>query len=369
MNELLQYAVENGILDLRGVAEEVKVQKEREILSKHHIWKGKNGYYYSKINGKLLKRKELNDLNQAIIDLHAAAVPTVKDIFELFVENKRNVQPSTIARYQATFNSYLSIIKDKKINHITEYDLEELINELLDKGISAKEYGNLRTVLNGIFKLAKKKDLVKFRISETLEDLNVTYRDFKPKQHRKQVLDSKEYHLIIEYLKNNLDMLNLGLLLQLKTGLRVGELVALKPSDVGDCYISVTKTEQRVHDNYSIVETTKTEAGKRKVILAEQDLWLLRELRLRRSFNERLFDYSTNAVRHRLQNICDKLKIKRISPHKLRKTYASKLFSAGVDEQFICSQMGHTDIRTTKQYYIKDTLTLNEKKEMLKIVT
>ena len=369
MEKLLRYAVENGIIDLRGVAKEVKVQKEKRILENHHIWKGKNGYYYSKINGKLLKKKKLQDLNQAIIKANTAAVPTVKEMFYTYLDNKRNIQPSTKWRYETTFKGYFNDLQDVKVNEITQYDIEEFIFDLLDEGITAKEYGNLRIVLHGIFKLAKKKELVNFRIYETLEDLNITYRDFKSKQHKKQVLNTDEYQRIIEYLKDNLDMLNLGLLLQLKTGLRVGELVALTPKDIGNCHISVSKTEQRVNDSYEIVNSTKTESGKRKVVLPEQDLWLLRELRLRRTFNERLFEYRAYNFRNRLNYICDKLSIERISPHKLRKTYASRLFSAGVDEQFICSQMGHRDISCTKKYYIKDTLTLAEKKQILQLVT
>lgn len=368
MNDILQYAVDNGIIDLRGVADEVKVRKEKEILDNHHIWKGKNGYYYSKIQGKLYKRKKLSDLNQAIIKTQQAAVPTVKELFELFLERKGNLQPSTIYRYKATFKSYLYCIKDRLSSSLTEYDIEELVYNLLEEGITAKEYANLRTVLNGIFKLAKKKDLVNFRISETLEDLNITHKDFKQKQHKKQVLLNDEYQLIIEYLKNNLDMLNLGLLLLLKTGLRIGELVALKPEDIGKGYITVSRTEQRTADNYIIADKTKTEAGTRQVVLADSDLWLLKELRLRRSFNEYLFDYRSYQFRNRIYTVCEKLNIEKIGLHKLRKTYASRLFSLGLDEQFICSQMGHTDINCTKQYYIKDTMTLDEKRRLLQAV-
>ena len=363
----MQYALDNGIIDLRGVCEEVELRRKQEILDNHHIWKGKNGYYYCKVNGRLIKRKQLSDLNNTLLELHDGQ--TVTEIFNLYLDNKRNVQPSTIARYESCFKTYFSKLADKKISQVTEYDIEQFIVHYLDKGLSAKEYGNIRTVLNGIFKLAKKLDLINFRISETLEDLNITHKDFLPKQHKKQVLNTTEYLMITNYLINNLDLINLSILLMLKTGLRVGELVALTPDDIGRHDITVNKTEQRVRTDYQVVERTKTEAGTRTVIVADQDLWILRELKLRRTFSKRIFDFTTNAVRHRLENVCDKLGIEKVSPHKLRKTYASRLFSAKVDEQFICSQMGHTDIRTTKQYYIKDTLTYDEKVKMLSRVT
>ena len=367
MNDILQYALDNGIINLRGVCEEVELRRKQEILSNHHIWKGKNGYYYCKVNGRLIKRKHLTDLNDTLLDLQDGQ--TVTEIFNLYLKNKRNIQQSTIARYESCFKTYFSKLKDKKISQVTEYDIEQFIVGYLDKGLSAKEYGNIRTVLNGIFKLAKKLDLINFRIAETLEDLNITHKDFLPKQHKKQVLDTSEYQMITEYLTNNLDLVNLGLLLMLKTGLRVGELVALTPQDLGRHDITVNKTEQRVNTEYSIQQRTKTQAGTRTVIVAEKDLWILRELKLRRAFSKTLFDFRAYTIRHRLERICDKLGIEKVSPHKLRKTYASRLFSAKVDEQFICTQMGHTDIRTTKQYYIKDTLTIDEKVEMLSRVT
>ena len=105
------------------------------------------------------------------------------------------------------------------------------------------------------------------------------------------------------------------------------------------------------------------------MIIPDQDLWILRELKARRTFCDYVFEFRPYTFRKRLYAICDKLGIERISPHKLRKTYASRLFGAGVDERIICSQMGHTDIRTTKQYYIKDTFTPEEKRTLLARVT
>ena len=364
MNDILQYAINNGIINLRGVAEEVELKKKQEILESHHIWKGKNGYYYSKVNGRLIKRKRLEDLEESLV--HDIPEPTLEELFNIYLERKRNLQPSTLCRYKTVFKSYLSNLKDIRVATITEYDIEELITEILEDGITAKEYANLRTVLNGIFKLARKKNLVEFRISETLEDLNITSKDFKQKQHKKQVLDTNEYELTTEYLKTNLDILNLGLLLLLKTGLRIGELVALTPKDLCKGYINVSKTEQRA-ERYIIADKTKTEAGTRQVVLAEKDLWILRELKCRRAFSEYVFEFKSYQFRQRLYKVCDELGIKRIGLHVLRKTYASRLFDLGLGEQFICAQMGHTDITCTKQYYIKDTLTIDEKRRLLRV--
>lgn len=363
MNDILQYAIDNGIIDLRGVAKEVELKK----LESHHIWKGKNGYYYSKVNGKLIKKKELSDLNNALIELDNTY--PVNKVYQLYLENKRNITNSTKARYNRVFKAHLTEIKETNIETITEYDLEKYLNNIIRQGITSSEYRTLRVIINGIFKLAKKMRLIDFSITDMLEGMNVTYKDFLPKQRRKQVLTNQEYKTITEYLKKNCDTKNLGILLMLKSGLRIGELVALKPGDIKDGYIDVNKTETYYDNIFEVSDKTKTKAGTRKVVLSEQDLWILTELKCRRAFYDYVFEFNSYQIRDRLYKVCDKLGIERVSPHKLRKTYASRLYSSGVDERIICTQMGHTDIRTTKQYYIKDDSTLEERKEILRRVT
>ena len=48
-------------------------------------------------------------------------------------------------------------------------------------------------------------------------------------------------------------------------------------------------------------------------------------------------------------------------PHKFRKTYASILKAADIDDQMIIEQMGHTDISTTENVYIKNRNRMEEK--------
>ena len=44
-DELLKYAVENGIIDLLYVQEQIEMNKRKELLGKHpyKIWEGKDG--------------------------------------------------------------------------------------------------------------------------------------------------------------------------------------------------------------------------------------------------------------------------------------------------------------------------------------
>lgn len=59
------------------------------------------------------------------------------------------------------------------------------------------------------------------------------------------------------------------------------------------------------------------------------------------------------------------MEIKRKSQNKIRKTYGTILIDSGINESLIISQMGHTDIKTTKGYYYKNRK--NEKQKAVAI--
>ena len=55
-----------------------------------------------------------------------------------------------------------------------------------------------------------------------------------------------------------------------------------------------------------------------------------------------------------LKSICKGNGIQPKSLNKIRKTYGTILLDNGISESIVISQMGYTDIRTTKRYYYKD---------------
>lgn len=69
----------------------------------------------------------------------------------------------------------------------------------------------------------------------------------------------------------------------------------------------------------------------------------------------------TYMITRRLKKICKRNYIKPKSLNKIRKTYGTILLDSGIAESVITSQMGHTDIKTTKRYYYVDRHDLYEK--------
>ena len=169
-------------------------------------------------------------------------------------------------------------------------------------------------------------------------------------------------------------MMNLGILLMFLTGIRIGELVALKHSDFSGNVFNVRRTETRYVKNggyvYEVKEFPKSEAGVRTVIIPRDYEWVSRKIQVTNPFSEYIFvknnkRITTQAVRMRLRRICDKLGIYRKSPHKIRKTYGSILLDNHIDNRLIIGQMGHTDILCTEQHYHRNRKGIEKKSAIL----
>ena len=173
------------------------------------------------------------------------------------------------------------------------------------------------------------------------------------------ILHRRHYFLII------------GLVILFDTGIRVSELSALRKADVkGDCvHIHATEVNYKdpvINKNVITVQNaTKTDAGVRDVYLSELGVKVMTAIMAMSGDSEWVFSENgkrikSHAFRKKLYNICDLIHIKRRSPHKIRKAYATKLIYAGISENIVKELMGHTDIATTRKSYCIDSTTPEE---------
>lgn len=109
------------------------------------------------------------------------------------------------------------------------------------------------------------------------------------------VFSEEETDQIIQYIiSSQLDLINLGLLLAFKTGVRPGELAALKKEDLLDRSVDVRRTEIHYQNEdgenvYEVRDFPKTEAGIRTVLIPKQALWIVKEIKRQNPFGEYVF--------------------------------------------------------------------------------
>jgi integrase len=231
----------------------------------------------------------------------------------------------------------------------------------------------------GIFKYAKKKQYVNFSITQFFNDMELSRKVFnnRRKPDETQVFSEDEVGRIIVYLQENESIENLGIMLLFQTGLRVGELAALKPEDrVNERMFHVSRTEINYKDIetkkcvYTIKDSPKTPTGDRYVLMTDGAIETWEKILRLRTNNEYLFEKKGKRIRervfyNRINRICDDLHIERRSTHKIRKTYGTELLNSGVDEKLITGQMGHVSIATTKGHYYYNNRTVEKKVEIL----
>ena len=355
--------------------------KDKKELLKNHpykIWEGSNGKWYTylpdKEKGRILKKKSTRTaIENDIITYWDEVInsSTIEDVFHEWNDYRlelNKITKSSHTRFEQVFKRHYSSFGNNRINKITEDEyIEFLERQVFEHNLSSKGFASLKTITKGIIKCSKRKKLISWNYEEMISEVDICRRDFKrkPKDDSKEVFNEIEMPIIVQHLKNNLDIRNASILLMFVTGMRIGEVVALKPEDLNPVRNTVTirRTETRYKENgktyYDINPFPKTINGNREIYLPTSYRWLVRDLKAYSDktdwvFNENGERLTTLLVRKRLYKVCDELEIERRSPHKIRKTYDSILQDARLDSRFIINQMGHSDIKTSETYYHRD---------------
>lgn len=388
--ELLKFAIENGMLDTALVQEKIEMQKREEILKKHayKIYQGKDGNWYTYLPYEESRKKIKANTKEKVEDKVVSFLkekeddPTVKEIFSCWISEKlsRNeISRATYDRYCIDFDKYFVKIKSKRIKEIDECFLEDFVKDsICDFNMTAKCFSNFRTLIYGVFKYAKRKKYVQFSITYTIQDMEISSRAFKKvvKNASDQVYLPCEKDKMETYLTNQLDIVNLGLLFMFKTGVRIGELAALRICDIQDYTVSINFTETRYKDedgkvHYEVKEFPKSDAGIRFAILPEKYKWILDKILQINPNGIYLFERNgkrikTYSFRKRLEYICSsKLGMVPKSPHKVRKTYGTILIDGKIKESTILDTMGHSDINCTRGHYYFDRSGIEDKRKEL----
>lgn len=389
--ELLQYALDHGMINVSYVQEQMEMNKRKELLEKHphKIWEGKDGKWYTYLpddeKGRVLKKrnseKEIEDI---IIEYweQKAENPTFGEIFNEWNDRRlelKKIAESTHLRNIQTYNRHFSEFGEKKIKNITPEEIGDFLEEQIpEHNLKAKAFSNLKTITRGTLKRAKKLKLIAFNVSDIFDDLDVSERDFCEdiKDSGEEVFDESEMPEVIQYLENQeKTLLNLGIMLMFVIGVRIGELSALRWEDWEGCAFAIRRTETKYKSKsgkyvYEIKEYPKTPAGIRSAVVPPHCIWIVKEIRKLNPFGNYVFEKSGNRIktysfRRKLYRICRTLNIKQKSPHKVRKTYASILLDNQIPEKNVIELMGHTDISCTKKFYSRNRKSNEKKAELL----
>ena len=353
-------------------------------LENRRITKQADGFWHTRItepDGTVtqIKKKSYRDLCKVIVSYYKNAddLPIVSRVFHEMADERlsyNEIQQGTYDRMVTDFNRFfVARGMDKRvISTISEDELTKFIKDCIaEHHLSQKAWANLKGLIVMVFGYAKTKRYTKFSISAFFGDLHLPRNIFKKRivDDRSQVFTDEEMQKIEEWIRGSKERLrtpsNLGILLAFYTGLRAGELSALKWEDLEGNKLTVRRTEIRYRNpithqyEFEVREFTKGRDGIRTIYLPLEALDIVDLIREVNPDGEYFFmegDERKKGDRfsEKLKRICKYVGIPPRSLHKLRKTYASILLDAGCTEKLVMQQMGHADILTTKQFYYRN---------------
>ncbi len=386
----MQFIIQSGIINFDDVQNSMEAMKRKELLEKHpyKIWQGKDGKWYTylpddKKGRTLKKRTSQKAIEDDVISYLKTELenPTIIEVFHEWNDRRlelKQISNAAHLRYKQVFNRHYHNFGNKKIKTVAGEEFQEFLEEEAAEELTAKAFSLLKTVTRGLLKRAKRRKLISFNVEELLQELDTSEMNFKKviKEDYEEVFSNEELPVMINYLRNNLDAKNIGILLMFATGIRVGELVTLKHDVFDGNTFKIRRTETRfLGENgryiYGVKEFPKSEAGVRTVIVPKDYEWLCTKIKMLNPFGEYIFTdkngkrLTTNCIRRRQERNCAKLGIYKKSPHKIRKTYGSILLDHNVDNRMIMEQMGHTDIACTENHYHRNRRSIDAKCQIL----
>ncbi len=290
----------------------------------------------------------------------------LRNWYELYT--KSNVRPATADRYQLIIETYtIPRIGKIKLGKLTSRDLQKLYKDLMEHGRVQKRSGkgnpglssttvrSVHLTLHCAFERAMKERLI---------PRNPTDDCIAPKVRK---IEMKT--LLPEHLKDYLDAANARnvlpmFYLELVSGLRKGELVALLWSDLDAEHktISVSKQYVRNPSGEVMLSRPKTETSVRQVSIPQDAVNLLIQEHSKHPENPYMFPspvtgemFHPDSVVKLHEKILRDANLEHIRFHDLRHTFATLALQNGVDVKTVSSMLGHYDAGFTLRTYTHAT--------------
>lgn len=282
---------------------------------------------------------------------------TLKECLLSYIQAKKSyLKESTYVRYSNLIINHLSKKEgDISISDLTNKNLQEYCDFLLQNKTSTIVVREISLLI----KLALKRHAKINSYQPLFIDLDLP----APKKRKKaMILSRNDQKSILNYVLNNDNKKYCGIILSLMTGLRIGELCALKWSDIDlkKRIIVVNKTLQRICEKGKkskiTITTPKTSNSLREIPISNTIYDFL--LKLKPAKRDIYFLTSTSFpteprnYRKIFLTLLRKLKINKTSFHALRHTFATRLIENKVDIKTVSELLGHASVNITISIYV-----------------
>ncbi len=294
---------------------------------------------------------------------------TVRFLFEEWLDAASvRLKESTVANYIGKAESHiLPVFGSTKADELSPRQLRQFIADRLQSGLSSNYVADIVILLKSVMKYAAARYNIRNSIAEVVLP--------KRKKSQVQLLSKSQQIRLQRYLRENQNLTSAGVALSLFTGLRIGELCALKWSDIdlSKRTICVTKTIQRIRTSCGtklIITEPKSNSSVREIPIPDCIIGILK-----RFFSDKdtYFLSSTpkpiepRVMQYRFQKLLKKAKLPSIHFHALRHMFATNCVEMGFDVKSLSEILGHSGVEITLNRYVHSSM--ERKKRFMKKLT
>jgi len=291
---------------------------------------------------------------------------------EWFCHMKPLVKESTYRKYSNLWQSYIRPqLGHMQIPDISQSILEEYCTALLTSGGSKGEGLSAKTVSDTMSLI---RCVLQFCISKKIV-VSCDTRMITVKQCTKKmrVLTVKEQQILCNHIYSDLSPQNVGVLFCLFTGIRVGEICALKWEDISfsENTVHIHQTMQRIQIDETenktkiIITTPKSTCSIRTIPLPDELISVLKTVRGSASgyfltgSDKRWIEPRT--MQYHFKSLLKRCKIEDANYHALRHTFATRCVELGFDVKSLSEILGHASVNITMNRYVHPFMNLKRK--------
>ena len=271
----------------------------------------------------------------------------------------------------ATNVKYRSIVYKHILPKLGNYYVDDLTIEIIDNftdylvqtcNLSPKTVKDILVILQSIIAYKKPNNPLNFHYP----------KDIRPKM---RVLSINEQKKLMDYLSNDINPCKFGIILSLLSGLRIGEVCALRWEHINmeDGYLYIEKTMQRLQNCDSnspkrtkiIIDTPKTEHSIRSIPLTSYAISLCKIMNPQKPSAYILTGtdkyMEPRTLQYRFKKYVALCGLEKVHFHTLRHTFATRCIEVGFEIKSLSEILGHANTNITLNRYIHSSLEFKRK--------
>ncbi len=345
--------------------------------------KAKYGYVYAatytEVKRKVMKKRSEAAETKLPIPADDGRILFSEVSYDWICHCQVYIKPSSYAKYRNILSCHIDPWFGKVyLEDITYQMLSSFSDYLLTragkngKGLSAKSASDVMAVMRAILRYARKSG--RRVICDGREVV------IKQKKKETRVLSQNEQTRLTEYLLEHPSSRNLGILISLCAGLRLGEVCALRWEDISaeDNTISVHRTMQRVQTNSVsgkkteiMITSPKSACSVRRIPVPGMLADTLNTFRLRKGFvltGSEVKYIEPRTLENHFKNVLEECGIGYTNYHVLRHTFATRCIEVGFDVKCLSEILGHANITITMDRYVHPSMKM-KRENMEKLET